>query len=131
MRQIANRPEVGIEFELLAQRNVNAGKTAAHRRRHRTFQAHACSLERLDQIFWDVLARFLVGLRTNRERLPFKLHPGRFQDAHRCFSDFRPDPVSGDESYSMTHRYLVLSSASVIAHSQYDEFSGSLYFDQI
>jgi len=48
MRQVSNRPEVGIQFELLAERNVDAGETAAHGRGYRTLQGHPSPLDRCD-----------------------------------------------------------------------------------
>ena len=56
MRQVSNGPEVGVQLKLLAQRDVDAGKTAPHRRRHRPLQSDAGALDRLDEFFGNVLA---------------------------------------------------------------------------
>ncbi len=54
MRQIPNGTEIRIQLKFPAQRNVDAGKPAAHRRGHRALQTHASALDRLKRIFRDV-----------------------------------------------------------------------------
>ena len=89
-RQIADRPEVGEQLELLAQRDIDAGESAADRRGYRALQADVRALDRLRQLFRDVFVIFLVGFGAGRVAFPLELDAGGFQDA-----DGRTSPPQG------------------------------------
>src|SRR6266853_5286748 len=61
-RQIADGTEVGEKFELLAQRDVDAGEPAADRRGDRALQPYSGALNGLGKLLGDVLAVFGIGL---------------------------------------------------------------------
>src|SRR5215831_3659747 len=108
VRQIANRTEVGVELELLSQGDVDAGKAAADRRSHWPLQSDFCAFKRRDQIFWNVFTGFLIGLCSDGERFPVKLHTRCFQNAHNCVSDLGTDAVARNESNFVTHEFRFL-----------------------
>jgi hypothetical protein len=103
VRQITNRPEVRVQLKLLAQRHVDAGKTAAYGRGDRPLQSHARALDRFDYLFGDVLAMFLEGIGPHGERFPLELHAGRFQNTHRGPRHFGADAIAGNQSNFMCH----------------------------
>ena len=102
-RQINNRPEVGEQFELLAQGHVDAGKSAAHRSRHRALQPDVRALDRLRQFLGDVLVVLGVGFGAGGEALPLKFDAGRFQDSDRGFHHFGADSIAGDQRNCICH----------------------------
>ena len=95
--QIANRPQVGEEIELLAQRDVDALESAADRRRHRPFQRHAVALDRLVERRGNVFAVNLERLGTCGKPLPLELRAGSLKDAHHRLRHFGPDAVAGNQ----------------------------------
>src|SRR5580658_3278643 len=62
MRQVANRPEVGEEFEALAQLDVNAGEAAANGSGNGTLQSDAGALDGLAEFLGNVFVVLLKGL---------------------------------------------------------------------
>src|ERR1700674_4306611 len=55
MRQVADGPEVGEEFEALAEFDVDARKPAANGRGHGALQSDAGALDGFAEFFWNVL----------------------------------------------------------------------------
>jgi len=106
MRQVADRTEVGKEFELFAQLNVDAGKAAADGRSHGSLQANASAFNRFAEFFGDVFFVFFKSFGAGGEALPFKLDASRFEDANGSLNHFRTDSVAGYESYFMRHNLL-------------------------
>ncbi len=104
MRQVADGPEVGEEFEALAQFDVDAGEAAANGRSHRALQPDAGALDRLGEFFRNVFVVFLKGFSARGEGLPFELDAGGFENANRGLDDFGTNAVAGDESYFMCHK---------------------------
>src|SRR5271157_2805826 len=94
-REIADRPEVGEKLELLAQRDIDAGESAADRGRHRTFQADARALDGLHQFLGNVLVILLIGFGAGGVALPLKLYAGCLQNADGCPDDLGADTVAG------------------------------------
>ena len=103
VRQIADGTEVGVELELLAQRDVDAGKAATDGRGHRPLQGDAGALNRFDDLFGDVLPVLLESVGAYGEGFPFELDAGGFEDADGCVGNFRPDAVAGDEGDFVRH----------------------------
>src|SRR5271156_1359881 len=99
MREIANRPEVGEEFEALAQFDVDAREAAADRRRHRAFQSDAGALDGLAEFLGNVFVVLLKGLGAGGEALPFEFDAGGFEHANRGLDHFGADSVAGDQGY--------------------------------
>ena len=84
---------------MLAEFNVDAGKTAADGRGHRTLQAHTGALDRVDQLLGNVFPVFFKSLGAGFVGLPFELDAGSFENAHRRPRHFGSDAIAGDESY--------------------------------
>ena len=99
MRQVADRPEVGEEFEALAQFDVDAGEAAADGRSHRTLQSDAGALDRFAEFFGNVFVVLLKGFGAGGEAFPFEFDASSFEHANRGLDDFRADAVAGNESY--------------------------------
>ena len=106
MGQVANRTEVGEELELLAQSDVDAGKSFADRRSYRPFQRNVGAFDRLDQFLGNVFVILLKGLGARLKNFPFELEAGRFQNANRGLGDFRANAVAGDESDLVSHKFI-------------------------
>src|ERR1700757_1000144 len=106
VRQVPDGAEICVQIEFLAEGDVDARKASAYRRGDRALESDAGSFNRLGQFLGDILAQLFVGFGTDREGLPFKLHPSRFQDAYGRLRYFGPDSISGDQSYFMSHEYL-------------------------
>src|SRR5690349_8890511 len=104
MGQVTDRPEVGIQFESLAQLDINAGEAPANGSGHGAFQGYMRSLDRVDQFFRNVLVIFLVGLSARLVAFPFEFDSGRFQNANRGSSNLGPDTVPRYESDAMGHK---------------------------
>ena len=75
-RQVDDRPEIGEQLELLAQGDVDAGKSAAHRSRDRPLEPDVRALDRLGQFLRDVFLVLRVGFGAGGETLPLELDAG-------------------------------------------------------
>src|SRR5271170_3478673 len=78
MRQVADRPEVGEEFEALPEFDVDAGKAAADGRCHRALQSDASALNRLGEFFRNVFLVLFEGFGAGGEGFPFEFDAGSF-----------------------------------------------------
>src|SRR5271169_1736434 len=101
MRQVANRPEVGKEFEALAQFDVNACEPAADGRGYGTLQSDPGPLNGFAEFLGNVFVVLLKSFGAGGEAFPFKFDAGGFDHADRGLDDFWADSVTGDESYLM------------------------------
>ena len=111
VRKIANGPEVCVEFEALAQLDINAGKAAADRGGDWTLQADARPLDRIVELLWNVFLVLLEGLRPGHECFPLELDAGGLENADRGIGDFGANAVAGDEGDAVRHRKLILAGA--------------------
>ncbi len=111
VRKIANGPEVCVELEALAQLDVNAGKAAADRRRHRTLQSDARSLDRIVEVLRNVFLVFLESLGASHEGFPLELEAGGFENADDGIGDFGANAVAGNEGNAMGHKEMILAGA--------------------
>ena len=102
-RQVDDRPEVGKQLELLAQRHIDAGEASAHRSGDRSLEPDVRALDRLGQFFGNVLLVFREGLGPGGKTLPFKLYAGGFQDTNACLYNFRPDTIAGNQRNYICH----------------------------
>src|SRR6202167_4745188 len=96
VRKIADRAEIGEEFEALAQFNVDAGESATDGRGYRAFQSDARTFDRFGQLLRDVFFVFFKCFGAGGEAFPFELDAGRFEHANCGLYDFRADSVAGD-----------------------------------
>src|SRR6202041_3109599 len=110
--QIANGTEVGVELEFLAQRDVDAGKTAANRSAYRPLESNMRALDGFCQFLGNVFFIFLEGLGPSHEGFPFKLDPRGFEDAHGRLRYFGADAIAGDESDLVCHVFTLRSNVS-------------------
>src|ERR1019366_792380 len=99
VREVANGPEVGEEFEALAQLDVDAGEAAADGRGHGTLQSDAGALNGFAEFFGNVLVVLLKGFGAGGEAFPFEFDAGGFEHANRGLNDFGADSVARDEGY--------------------------------
>src|SRR5205807_8036505 len=83
---------------MLAEFNVDAGKTATDGRGHRTLQAHTGALDRVDQFLGNVFPVFFKSLSAGFVGLPFEFDAGSFENAHRRPRDLGAYTIAGDKS---------------------------------
>src|SRR5258708_8182754 len=106
MRQVADGPEVGEEFEAFAEFHVDTGKAAADGCSDGTLQADASALDGFAEFFGNIFLVFFERFSAGCETFPFEFDAGGFKHANRGLNDFGADAVAGDESYLMCHRLL-------------------------
>src|SRR4029077_521511 len=104
MGQVADGPEVGEEFEALAEFDVDAGKAAADGRGHGTLQSDPGAFDGFAEFFGNVFLVLLKGFGAGGKTFPFEFDSSGFEHAHRSLDHFRTDSVAGDEGYLMCHR---------------------------
>ena len=93
--RILNGPKIGEQPELLAQRNVDAGKSAANGRgRHRPLQRYPGAFDGFGQLFGNVLVILFVSFRARLEGFPVKFETRGFEYANRRSRDFGSDAVA-------------------------------------
>src|SRR6267378_270874 len=81
MRQISDGPEVGEEFEALAEFDVDAGKAASDGRGHGTLQSDAGAFDGFAEFFRDVFLVLLKGFGAGGKSFPFEFDAGGFEHA--------------------------------------------------
>ena len=99
VRKVANWPEVGEEFEALAQFDVDARKAATDWGCDRALQSDAGPLDGVVELFGNVFVVLLKSFGAGGEALPFEFDAGGFKHANRRLDDFRTDSIAGDEGY--------------------------------
>src|SRR6267378_6136455 len=104
MRQVADRPEVGEEFEALAEFDVDTGETTTDGRSHGTLQSDASALYGVVEFFRDVFLVLLKGFGAGGKAFPFEFDAGGLEHANRGLDHFRADAVAGNERYFVCHR---------------------------
>ena len=102
--QITNGSKIGVEFEFLPQRDVDAGETAANRCGDRTFERDVGSFDRFDYFFRNVFFIFFKRVCPDHESFPFELHAGGFEDANSGLRHFWADAVAGDKGDLVCHK---------------------------
>src|SRR6266851_4503440 len=99
VREVADGPEVGKEFEALTEFDVDAGETAADGRGHGALQSDAGALDGFAEFPGNVFLVLLKSFGAGGETFPFELDAGGFDDANRGLDDFGADAVAGNERY--------------------------------
>src|SRR5712691_6036965 len=99
MRQVADGPEVGEEFETFAELDVDTGKTAADGRSHGALQSDASALYGVVEFFRDVFLVLLKGFSAGGKTFPFEFDAGGFEHANRGLDHFGADAVARYEGY--------------------------------
>jgi len=101
------RPEVGVEAERLAERDVDTPEAGSDRRGDRTLDRHAIAADRLEDVVREgrPVGRDagLAGLHD----LPLEGDPRGIEDAPCRLRQLRPDAVAGDEGHSMGHAAIL------------------------
>ena len=96
-------PEVGVQVERLAERDVDAPEAAADRGRDRPLERDPVAPDRLE----DVLRERCPVLGDRRlarlDGLPLEVDAGRVEDARRRLRQLRTDAVAGDQGDSVGH----------------------------
>jgi hypothetical protein len=99
--EIFDGAEVGVELELLPQRDVDGGKAAANRRGDRPLECDGGAFDGLVEFVGDVGAAGGEGVRADGVAFPRELaaglFAGGFKDADDGLGNFRADAVAGDE----------------------------------
>ena len=103
MRKIPHGAKVGIQLELLAQLNIDAGKASADRGGDRTFQRDMRALNRFSQFLGDVLFVFFESFGAGLNSFPLELQAGSLKNADHGCRDFCADTVAWNESDFMSH----------------------------
>src|SRR5208282_2778027 len=103
MRQVADGPEVGKEFEALAQLDVDTGEAAANGRCNRALQSDAGALDGFAEFLGNVLVVLFVRFGARREAFPLEFDAGGLEHANRGLDDFGADAVAGDKGYFVGH----------------------------
>src|SRR6266513_176415 len=105
------RPEVRIQVELLAERNVDRTKAGAELGRERSLERDAVAPNRIEGLFWE--RRAALGHRRHADLVdvPLDLPAGRL-DRTACGSDdFRARAVARDERDGVRQNRLPKSAA--------------------
>jgi hypothetical protein len=93
----ADRAQVGVKLELLAQAHVHRSVPAAHRRGERALQRHPGAADAVQCGLRQRISAFLDRRHPALLRFPREGHPQRVEDLHGRADDLRTDPVTGDE----------------------------------
>jgi hypothetical protein len=102
-RQHADGPEIGVETELLAQRDIDALVAAADGSRGGALEADAVRLQGGENVVWDQLSLLGKRSRPGLDAFPLDRNAGRLDRAHRGIGHFGSDAVAGYERYLMSH----------------------------
>src|ERR1019366_1867689 len=94
MREVADGPEVGEEFEAPAEFDVDAGEAAADGRGYGALQSDAGALDGFAEFPGNVFLVLLKGFGAGGEAFPFEFDAGRFEHANRGLDDFGADSVA-------------------------------------
>ena len=101
--QHPHRPEIRIQAQLLAQRDIDALVSAADRRGGRALQSDARDFERREDVVGNQLPVFGQRARAGLDAVPFDRDAGRVHGANCGFGYFRSDSVAGDEGNLVGH----------------------------
>src|SRR5262249_3650050 len=97
-RDGGNRPNVGIEVEVLPERDVDRAVAFAFGRRQRPFERQACALDRLDGVLRQRILLLLDRRQPGDLLVEVEARAGGFEHAQRGSCDLGADPVATDES---------------------------------
>ena len=101
--QILDRPQIGIEIESLAQLDIDAAKSFAHRRRHRPFESDLGLVERIHQRPRDGRPMFFQSLGAGQMGIPINFCAGGFDDFQCRLDYFGTDPIARNQRNFMRH----------------------------
>ncbi len=123
--------EIGVEVELLAQRDVDRREAAADGRGDGAFEGDAVLVDGPVELLGDVLAGLGVGIGAGIVAMPVEgaagLLAGGFEDGDCGGGDFGADAVAGDEGDFVRARgFLQHGILRGILHEESGPFSGSL-----
>src|ERR1700687_3943630 len=96
-----DRSDQGEEVELLAQRDVDASKPAADRRRYRTFESDLVFANGRQHRLGKRSAKFGDSRLARLLDVPVELDSGGLEDSDGGVADLWADAVTRDESYRM------------------------------
>ena len=99
--QRANRTQVRVKIQSLAQTDVDRPETLADRCGDRPLECDFVPLDRLEQFVGQRVAEFLQRQSARVMRLPFDLDAGSFDHAHDRGGDFRTDAIAGNQCDTM------------------------------
>ena len=102
------RAHVGVEIELLPERDVDAAVAAADRRRQRPLEADAVLADRLQRRLRQRRAVLRDRARAGRRLFPLDRGPGRLDGAHGAGHHLGSNPVSSDQRHPRRHRDAIL-----------------------
>src|ERR1039458_2460324 len=106
VREVANGPEVGEEFEKITKQDVDDGEAGAAGRGHGAPQSDAGALDGFAEFLGNVFLVLLKGFGAGGEAFPFEFDAGGFEYANRGLDDFGADAVAGDEGYFVDRKTL-------------------------
>jgi hypothetical protein len=105
-----DRPEAGIEVQLLPERDVDAREPVADRRGHGALEGDAVASDRIEDRVWERRALALRHRRPGRRRLPIDREARGREHLDHGGGHLGPDAVSGDQREAVVHRILRRSS---------------------
>jgi len=95
--QVGDRPDIGKEVELLAQRDVDARKALADRSGARSLEGDRVTRDRVEQIARQRLSGLVERRDSGVLAVPGDAGAGGVEDRDHRGSHFGPDPVTGNE----------------------------------
>src|SRR5690606_12863711 len=104
--QVLGGTHVGVERELLPQRDVHRPETAAHRRGERALERQSGAPDAVECCLRQRIAGGFNRCDTAELAIPVELEAGRLQDANRGCGDLRADSVTGDQGHVNAHSWL-------------------------
>ncbi len=102
-RNVPDRPQVDEQVERLAQPDVDAGESAADRRRHRSLQGDLVTADRIEQLRRQRVAVLLEREHAGQVRFPLGLETGAVENPDNGRRDLGADAVAGNERDGVGH----------------------------
>jgi hypothetical protein len=93
------RPDLGVQVERLAQRDVDRAKPRPHRRGHGALDGHLRAPDRVQHRVGERRAALGHHVRAGVLDLPVELHAGGLQHPSRRLGDLGSGPVAGDQGH--------------------------------
>ena len=98
------RAHLAVEVEGLAERDVDASKARADRRRDWPLERDAVLLDRLQDVVGERVAAVLVhDVGPRLLHVPVEFDTGCVEDPARCLGKLGPGAVTGNEGHAMSH----------------------------
>ncbi len=102
------RPHVGVQVEVLAQRDVDGAEAGAHGRGQRALQGDPVALDRIQRFLRQRVPEGFSGVHAGDLALELQRCARGLENAHGGVHDLRADAVAGNQRNCGCHLYLVV-----------------------